>query len=62
MTGRELAALIGSTGSYQPTRGLSFAVRVLDARTRFGNVDVLVQPVAGSGEQWITLDRFSPDN
>ena len=62
MTGRELAALIGTTGSYQPSRGLTFKVEVTDARMRFGTTDVLIVPVAGSGSQWITLDRFWPDN
>lgn len=39
---------------------LSVAVRVLDARSNFGRVDVLVTPIAGSGERWIDLSRLHP--
>lgn len=61
MTATELARLIGATGSFHATRDLNFEVRVLDARTRYGSVDVLIAPKAGNGSQWITLDRFEPD-
>jgi hypothetical protein len=62
MTASEMAALIGATGGYRPTRDLQFQVKVVDVRTRYGNVDVLIAPKAGNGAQWITLDRFEPDN
>jgi hypothetical protein len=63
MTGRELAGLIGRDAAYR-VAGLTMAVRVVDARTRFGGVDVLISPVAGSGEQWVQVDsvRMMADN
>lgn len=61
MSVAEMAALIGATGGYRPSRDLQFQVRVLDVRTRYGTVDVLIAPVAGNGTQWVTLDRFTPD-
>jgi hypothetical protein len=38
--------------------GLRITVRTLDARVRFGSLDVLVTPVAGSGEIWVTANRL----
>jgi hypothetical protein len=37
--------------------GLQFSVTTLDARVRFGSLDVLVTPVAGSGEIWVAANR-----
>lgn len=37
--------------------GWLVAVRVLDARSNFGRVDVLVTPITGNGERWIDLER-----
>ena len=58
MTGRELAALIGKEGLLliYPIR---VAVRVLDSRVVFSRVDCLITPIAGNGEQWVSLDRLS---
>jgi len=33
-------------------KSASFTVEVIDARIRYGNVDALVKPVAGSGTFW----------
>lgn len=33
--------------------GLRVAVRILDRRYVFGRWDVLVEPVAGSGQKWV---------
>lgn len=59
MTTRELAALIGKTTTVRVPgwHNLDFEVLVVDARLRYGNLDVLVHPVAGFGEQWICADR-----
>lgn len=59
MTTREMADLIGKVTTVRVTgwHNIDFEVRVVDVRTRYGNVDVLVQPVAGFGEQWISTDR-----
>lgn len=59
MTAKEMAALIGTTRSYHVTHNLDFDVLVVDARTRFGDVDVLVHPSSGFGEQWIALHKTS---
>lgn len=61
MTASELGVLVGQTGAYRPSRDLNFEVRVLDARTRYGTIDVLIAPVAGNGSQWVTLDRVGLD-
>lgn len=59
MTARQLASVIGKTTTVQVPgwHNLDFEVRVIDARLRYGNLDVLVQPIAGFGEQWICADR-----
>lgn len=56
----EMAALIGTQRHYRATHSLDFLVRVVDVRTRYGTVDVLVHPVAGGGEQWVSLDKTDP--
>lgn len=59
MSIRRLASLIGQTTMVSPIGWpkLNFEVRVVDVRLRYGNVDVLVQPVAGDGEHWICADH-----
>ena len=47
---------IGSEGSLS-MQGLEIRVTVMDARQRFGSIDYLVSPVAGSGMVWVTSDR-----
>lgn len=37
---------------------LHIQVRVLDCRAVFGRVDVLVSPIAGTGEQWVNLNSL----
>lgn len=39
--------------------GLVIYVLVVDTRRSYGRTDVLVRPVAGSGEKWVTLDRLT---
>jgi hypothetical protein len=34
-------------------RGLSIGVRIIDARVRYGHLDLKVTPVKGAGEIWI---------
>lgn len=41
-----------------PVGDLSFLVRVRDVRNRFGHVDVLVDPLKGTGTQWVQADRL----
>ena len=37
---------------------LTIACRVLDAKNSYGQVRLLVAPLAGDGEQWIELGRL----
>ena len=60
MTGRELAAMIGQNATYR-VGALSVAVVVIDARNRFGNLDLLISPGAGTGEQWVQSDSVTLD-
>jgi hypothetical protein len=36
----------------------SFDVTIINARTRYGTVDVLIQPVAGEGAFWVEYGRL----
>jgi hypothetical protein len=36
---------------------LMVEVKIADARLRFGHLDLLVTPVAGSGERWVEQHR-----
>lgn len=45
-------AVKGETGLYK-CNGLSFPVRILDARKVYGRIDVQIQPVGGEGERWV---------
>lgn len=40
------------------TRGASFQMIVQDARIRYGKIDVLVSPLAGSGAFWVRYDNL----
>ena len=42
------------------TGGLKIEVRIVDARSNFGRIDVLVTPKSGSGEAWVQLDSLEP--
>lgn len=36
-----------------PIDGLDVNVKIVDARTRFGHLDLLVTPLHGAGERWV---------
>ena len=59
MTAKELAELLG-TKAMLPVEGghLSVPVEVVDARNRYGAVDVKVKPINGTGEKWIAESRL----
>lgn len=40
---------------------LSFAVRIIEARTRYGHLDFRVTPVTGEGERWVEQHRVTLD-
>lgn len=37
---------------------LSVEVTISEVRNRYGNVDALVSPIAGSGKVWVRADRL----
>lgn len=43
-------------------RGLNISVKITDVRQRFDKIDVLVEPISGSGEQWVMAEsvRLEP--
>lgn len=58
-TQQELAKNIGkrATLTVSGTK-LGISVLIMDARTRYGNLDYLVKPVAGTGECWHQSDAL----
>lgn len=53
----EMAKNVGKYGTYGVGSGLSFRVRITDARERFGETDYLIVPVTGTGEQWVASHK-----
>lgn len=37
----------------------SFDVTIINARTRYGTVDALIQPVSGEGAFWVELGKLN---
>lgn len=60
----ELKELIGRRGFMKVGESLLMAVKIVDARIRFGRVDYRVVPLADGGEgwAWITSIRFIQDD
>jgi hypothetical protein len=60
MSVRELSRLIGTHPlvSLLDFDNIRVRVEVLDVRTVFGRTDILVTPVEGAGEAWISADRI----
>lgn len=40
------------------TRGATFQMVIENARIRYGKIDVLVSPVAGTGSFWVRYDNL----
>lgn len=55
MTTKTLSEYIGQTLVY-PVNKLRFPVKVLDTRQMYGRTDLLITPVSGSGEQWVSAE------
>lgn len=51
----ELKELIGVVGKIKADPGIMVDIKIIDARVCWGKTQVLVQPVAGSGEAWKDL-------
>lgn len=52
----DLDSFVNRTGNFD-TDGLSFGIRVVKARLRFGHLDLLVTPIFGEGERWVEQHR-----
>lgn len=52
----DLDSFVNRTGNFD-TDGLSFGIRVVKARLRFGHLDLLVTPIFGHGERWVEQHR-----
>jgi hypothetical protein len=52
----QIATLKGMMGSMS-IESLNVSVQITDVRRRFGHIDVLVQPLNGTGEQWVEKHR-----
>ncbi len=54
MTTQDLMHLIGKRCSYQIANGILVEMEIKNARAiRWGKTDVLITPVAGTGEAWV---------
>ena len=53
----QLATLKVMTGKML-IEDLAVGVQIKDVRRRFGHIDVLVQPLNGTGEQWVEKHRI----
>lgn len=58
MTVKEQAELIGKQVSVAIEQTLRVDCTVLDSRTAFNRHDVLVEPISGSGSQWVSASRI----
>jgi hypothetical protein len=50
-TDLELDAYKGKKGTIKVNK-MNVGVDILDARVRFGHIDLLIRPLTGSGSQW----------
>ena len=57
----ELSQAIGKTGLLR-FDALSVSVKIMDAKTAYGNVRYLVTPVSGTGSVWVDSSRVSFEN
>ena len=56
MTTAELAKYIDQTATYHGAPGLVIEVKVIDARMSWGQVQLQIQAVAGSGSNWVNAE------
>ena len=53
----QITALKGMMGKMS-IESLDIGVQIKDVRRRFGHIDVLVEPLNGTGEQWVEKHRI----
>lgn len=39
--------------------GMNIEVKILDTKQAFGRLDVLIEPVSGSGQRWVQCERLA---
>ena len=57
----DLDSFPGRTGTFQ-FDGLSFGVKIVKARLRFGHLDLLIAPSVGNCERWVEQHRVVLDD
>lgn len=60
MTVQQLMQHVGTRVLFREQSGLLFEVTVKDARPSYGRVNLLIEPVAGSGERWVAESSITP--
>jgi len=56
LTANQISLPVGKTGLLA-VGNLRVPVRVVNARTNFGRVDIQVEPIGGSGQEWVETSR-----
>ena len=54
-TVKEMAQYLGRSGRFH-VQGMEVAVKVVDARVSFGQVQLEIEPFSGSGSAWVDRD------
>ena len=57
MAAREIVQLLDREATLTTAEGLRFQVTIVDARQAFGRLNVQVEPIAGEGTAWVSMDR-----
>lgn len=60
MTSKDLTQYIGQKLEWQASTKVTVSVKILDARETFGRTDLLITPVSGQGEQWVSSESCKP--
>jgi hypothetical protein len=58
MSATQMIEMVGKVGTIPLGKEMFVSVEILDAKNAYGSVRYLVQPVAGSGTEWIAANRF----
>lgn len=59
MNAAELVAFVGKTGLMSFGGSIGVMVRSLNAREVYGRLDVLVEPISGTGHAWVAESRIA---
>lgn len=57
MTTRELSSLLRTQIHVEPIPGLRVLCHVIDAKQEYGHTRLQIEPVAGTGQAWVNLER-----